>query len=129
MDGRKRLNAIIVEDNHVSRALLRGLLRAEEVEVTGEATNAERARALLVHGNPDLVCLDILLPDGSGIDLLRAIKADRPGVKVLMVSGATDIPHVRDALENGADGFVVKPYSSGTLLAALERLFGARKPA
>jgi two-component system chemotaxis response regulator CheY len=129
MNGLRRLSAFIVEDNHVSRALLRGLLRAGEVEVTGEATSAERARALLARATPDLVCLDILLPDGSGIDLLRALKAERPAVKVLMVSGASETPQVREALASGADGFVVKPYSSGTLHAAIERLFGARKSA
>jgi two-component system chemotaxis response regulator CheY len=119
----RRLGALIVEDNEVSRALLRGLLRSRGIEVQAEARTAEQARKLLKRAKPDLVCLDIVLPDGDGIALLHEIRAAQPQAKIVMVSAASEQAHVEGARARGADGFVVKPYCPATLLAALERLF------
>ena len=121
-----RGRAVVVEDNHVARTLLRGLLRKHGFDVEGEATGAAQAREVAARLKPDLVCLDIVLPDGDGIDVLQLLKADLPGIRVLMVSGAADVERVKEALSQGADGFVVKPYSEGKLAAALDRLFAPK---
>lgn len=125
----ERGRALIVEDNHVARTLLRGLLRKHEFEVEAEATTAAQVLDLAQRLKPGLVCLDIMLPDGDGLEILQLLKADLPDMRVLMISGAADAERVREALSLGADGFIVKPYSEGKLAEALDRLFPSRSPA
>lgn len=126
MTIRPNLKALIVEDNHVSRMLLRGLLRGHGVEVEGEAGSVEQAREALKRAQPDLVCLDVGLPDAPGTDLIQEVLAGYPAVKVVMVTAASRPEEVREALGRGAHGYIVKPYSAASLLSTLERLFGAR---
>lgn len=121
-----RLRVLIVEDNPVSRELLRALLRKQGMEVVRECSSARAAIEAAARLRPDLVCLDIGLAEGDGIEVLRQLKSERAGLRVLMVSGASQRSRVREALEAGADGFVVKPYTPATLGAALERVFAPR---
>ena len=116
--------AVLVEDNSVVRAMLRGILRNHRFEVEAEAGDGEQALAMVRKFRPDLVCLDIMLPGSDGIEILKTLKAEFPEIAVIMVSGASEPQRVRDALAQGASGFVVKPFSAGSLLAAIERAFG-----
>lgn len=120
------LRVLIVEDNAVSRELLRALLRKQGMEVVRECSSAGAAIEAAARLRPDLVCLDIGLAEGDGLDVLRRLKREQPGLRVLMVSGASQRSRVREALEAGADGFVVKPYTPATLAAALERACAPR---
>lgn len=126
---RGRGRAVIVEDNNVARTLLRALLRKLGFEVEAELTAAAQACEVARRLKPELLCLDILLPDGDGLDVLQLVKAELPGTRVLMVSGVVDADRVREAVTNGADGFLVKPYSEGKLAEALDRMFGPRRTA
>jgi two-component system chemotaxis response regulator CheY len=125
MGNNHRLRAVIVEGNAVSRELLRGILRNHGVEVEGEALGSEHALGLVRRLTPDLACVDIGLADGGGVSLLQAIKSERPQTRIIMVSGASQPDRVRGAMEAGADGFIVKPYSAATLFMTIARLFPA----
>jgi two-component system chemotaxis response regulator CheY len=118
-----RITAVVVEDDTVSRTLLRGVLRGLQVDVMGEAASGRRGIELIRQNTPSLVCLDIGLPDVDGGDLIAEVKSHCPAARVIMVTGTAKNDKVRAALAAGAEGYIVKPYASSTLRATLKRLF------
>lgn len=124
-----RRRALIVDDDSMSRMILRAVLLDNEYEIVGEATNGKKGIELALVLKPDVVWLDNVMPEMSGLDVLREIRAKLPQTLILMVTGSADRETVQAALQGGADGFVVKPFNSGRVLAALEQaLAKARKP-
>ena len=122
MNKKSLASILIVDDNGTMRALLRGILRSEEhvdYEVIGTASDCENAMEQVTKLRPDIVCLDILMPKGNGLDVLRKIRAEMPQTVVLMVTGSSDSATVNDALENGASGYILKPYNSATVLSMI----------
>lgn len=127
------MRSLIVEDEPVSRALLTSILAP-----LGECDAASSAEEALTHflrslesgEHFDLVCLDIRLPGSSGHDLLRMIREEEgrrgidglDGVRVLMISGASDKRSVLDAFRSGCEGYLVKPIEREVLLSRLTRL-------
>jgi DNA-binding NarL/FixJ family response regulator len=113
------LRVLLVDDHPMVRAGLRSMLSGDEVEVVGEAgTGAEaleRAGAL----GPELVLLDLALPDMDGVETLTRLKARAPRTAVLMVSMRDDPATVRRAIEAGAAGYVLKGIGRRELLAAV----------
>jgi len=110
---------LIVDDNGTMRTLLRGILRSDESAdyvVAGEANDCETALEQALKIRPDVVCLDIMMPKGSGLDVLKKIKAELPHTVVLMVTSSHDAPTVKAALDGGAGGYIVKPFNSSTIL-------------
>lgn len=118
---------LIVDDNHVMRALLRGILRQEEYDIVGEAGNGEAALEMVERLRPDMVCLDIVMPAMSGLEVLRRIKGSRPEIVVLMISAISTMDTVRDAVEAGAADFVVKPFNSARVIATIRRTLEAAR--
>jgi two-component system chemotaxis response regulator CheY len=122
MEQMNRLRVFLVDDNEMTRSLLRLMIADDVFEVVGEATNAhagmERVRVL----RPDIVCLDVQMPGSDGLEMLQQIKAILPHVVVLMITASNDKATVRTAIELGAAGYVVKPFNPGTVRATLERI-------
>ncbi len=116
-----------VEDEELNRALLRAVLqRAPDSQLRSaallEARTLAQARAILTEQTIDLVLLDVRLPDGTGLELVREIKARDPGLGVVVMS-ASVLPEERDeAIRAGCDAFVAKPYVPGELLDTLRRI-------
>jgi two-component system, chemotaxis family, chemotaxis protein CheY len=111
---------LIVDDNAVIRDLLRGILRNHsDLTVVGEASSGETAIDLVEKLRPDLICLDVLLPGLDGIAILRALRAIRPEMRVVLVTGQATNSVVSEALSLGASGFVVKPFNAARLLSAV----------
>ena len=106
---------LIVEDDAAIRSLLRTLLEAEHHRVT-EAENAERARVELRAGRPDLVLVDLGLPDRDGHFVIREVRKVS-AVPILVLSARTLDAEKIQALDEGADDYVTKPFSSPELLA------------
>lgn len=128
MTDKYRRRALIVDDDTMSRRILRGIL-LDDYEIVGEATNGKKGIELALELKPDIVCLDNVMPEMSGLDVLRAIRAQLPQTLILMVTGSADRETVQAALQGGADGFVIKPFNSGRVLTALEQaLAKASKP-
>ncbi len=115
-----------VEDEELNRALLRAMLsRSSDARLTGakleEATTLARAREVLRDADVDLVLMDVRLPDGSGLDLVREIKADRPELGIVVMS-ASVLPEEREhAMHSGCDAFLGKPYVAADLMATIRR--------
>jgi len=117
----KRKSILIIDDHPLFREGLKSIIgRDSRFEVVGEAGNgregSRRAREL----KPDLVMVDISLPDQSGIELTREIRTALPETCVLIVSMHSKIDYIAEAFQAGATGYVVKESASERLLHALE---------
>ncbi len=101
---------VAIADDH--RLMLDGIKRALEtapdIEVVGEAMSGDEMLALLPTIDPDVVILDLRMPNGDGLDTLSRIRQDHPGMKVIILSMFEDSEHIDQALQRGADGYVVK---------------------
>jgi len=129
MPDYEKRKIMVVDDDSMSRMILRAVLLDNEYEIVGEATNGKKGIELALDLKPDIVCLDNVMPEMSGLDVLRAIRAKLPQALILMVTAKADRETVQAALQGGADGYVVKPFNSGRVLTALEQaLAKASKP-
>lgn len=119
-----------VEDEALNRALLRAMLGRSgdprvSTAVLHEAATLGEARRLLSDREVDLILLDVRLPDGNGLDLVREIKARTPALGVVVMS-ASVLPDEREhALHSGCDAFLGKPYAAAELLDAVSRFLPA----
>lgn len=103
------MRVIIVDDHNLVRAGLCRLLQTfADIDVVAEASNAQQAVDLANLHRPDLVLMDLSLPGRSGLDALTDVLLTSPKTRVVMMSMHDDPVHVRDALDRGATGFVVK---------------------
>lgn len=101
------------------REMLRYILRSEDYPVIGEASNGKDAIALCARKKPGLVLLDINMPKMDGMQVLEEIRKISPATIVLMVSAEATMDKVNEAMAKGADGFVVKPLNSASVLAKI----------
>lgn len=114
---------LLVDDHAVVRAGLRRLLEdTDGVEVVGEAGTAKDAIELVEIKRPDIVVLDIGLPDADGLDIVDTLRAKGRGSRVLVLSMHDDPDRVERSFSAGADGYLVKEAAEGELVAALESL-------
>ncbi|MDD5176038.1 MAG: response regulator [Sterolibacterium sp.] len=119
MSNKALSSILLVDDNFTMRVLLRGILRSEETAnyiVVGEASDAESAMEQALRLRPDIIFLDIVMPKGNGLDLLRQIRTQLPQTVVLMVTSSHDSATVKAAVDGGASGYIVKPFNSSTIL-------------
>ena len=122
-----KLRVMLVEDHHLVReafvALLSRVVEIEVVAATGSGLDAVRLAAEL---SPDVVVMDIGLPDLSGIDATRQILAQNPGAKVLCLSGQQDRHHVDAALRAGALGYQIKECAAKEFVDAIRAVGSGR---
>lgn len=114
---------LIVDDSYYMRTMLKNLLADAGYEVVGEAPNGEDAINMAKSTNPDLVTLDVILPDTTGLEVLKMIKKEAPNLKVIMVSAMGQEMVVNEALENGAIAYLVKPFNEDKVLEVIENAF------
>jgi two-component system chemotaxis response regulator CheY len=98
------------------------MLQKSEHEVVGEAENGRVAVEKYRELKPDIVTMDITMPEMDGLAALKAIRAEDPNAKIIMVSAMGQEAMVRDAVLNGARGFIVKPFKEDGILAAINKL-------
>jgi two-component system KDP operon response regulator KdpE len=124
---------LLVEDEPANRVLLRAVLaRAQEPSLRQaelrEAGTLQAARQALQDQAPELIVLDVRLPDGSGLDMARELVSTDPMRPVVLILSASVLPGERDAaLAAGADAFLGKPYAPSELLRVIQQLLVARE--
>lgn len=113
---------LIVDDAKFMRMTLSNILTKANHEVVGEAENGREAVEKYHELQPDLVTLDITMPEMSGLEAMKAIKKDFPQAKVIMCSAMGQQKMVVESIEAGAKDFIVKPFDEGRVLEAINRV-------
>ncbi len=117
------LRIMLVDDHEVVRLGLKALLSSRPgIEVVAEAETAWEAVSQALSLKPDVVIMDIRLPGSSGIEACRRIKKEAPEVRVIFLTAFPDDENLLEAIEAGADGYVLKRVGSAELLEALEKV-------
>ena len=114
------IRILIVDDHAVVRSGLRRVLEAEpDLEVVGEAPDADRAVFEAIEHSPDVVLMDVVMPGKTGIEAMPAVMQAVPDAKVLVLSMQDDPRYVRDAFDAGASGYVLKEAADTEVVAAV----------
>lgn len=117
------LKVLLVDDHEVVRAGLRAMIDADpDLEVVGEAGTVEDGVRRVGYDSPDIVVLDVRLPDGSGIEACREIRSRFPEVKVLMLTSFADEEALMAAILAGASGYVLKRIKGQDLVNDIKRV-------
>jgi DNA-binding NarL/FixJ family response regulator len=126
-DETKRL--VLADDHHLLRRGFRSLLSSEPgLEVVGEVSNGLEAIELCRRLAPDLVLMDVRMPEMDGITATRRIKHEQPGVSVLMVTMHENPDYLLEALDAGAAGYVLKDAPAERLINAVHRTLDGESP-
>jgi DNA-binding NarL/FixJ family response regulator len=112
---------VLVDDHELFRAGVRGEL-AGALDIVGEAATVAEAVPLILALDPEVVLLDVHLPDGGGEGVIADVAANRPGVKFLALSVSDAAEDVISVIRAGARGYVTKTISGDDLAAAIERV-------
>jgi len=115
---------LIVDDAAFMRLTIRTMLQKYEIEVIGEAVNGAIGVEMYKQLHPDVVTMDITMPEMSGIEALKAIKAFDPQAKVIMVSAMGQEGMVKEAIISGAKTFIVKPFKEEFFYQTICKVIG-----
>lgn len=113
------IRIMIVDDAAFMRESIKLMVKDEGFEVVAEAVNGLEAVTKYDDCKPDVVTMDITMPEMDGIDALKAIKQKDPGANVVMVSAMGQEPLIREAVLSGASNFIVKPFAKPKLIEVL----------
>lgn len=120
---------LVCDDAMFMRAMVVNALTGAGFDVVGEVDRGSLALAKYEELRPDLVTMDVVMPEMSGIEAARAILARYPEARILMVSAVGQEALVSEALEVGALGFVQKPFEASDLAARAVQVLAMAKPA
>ena len=113
---------LIVDDAAFMRISIKNMLTKNGYEVVGEAENGAVGVEMYKSLSPDIVTMDITMPEMDGLQALKEIVKLDPKAKVVMVSAMGQEAMVRDAIVSGAKGFIVKPFKEDGIITALKKL-------
>jgi len=114
------VRVLIADDHSIVREGLRTLLSEEaEIEVVGEAANGAEAVKLVATRHPHVVLMDLVMPEVDGIEAIRRIRARKYACEILVLTSFGDDQHVRDAIQAGATGYLLKDVLKADLLRAI----------
>ena len=119
----KRL--LVVDDALLMRKMIRDVAVEAGWEVAGEAADGAAAVALYQQLRPDLVTMDVVMPEMGGLEALRAIRAVDPDARVVMVTALDQKQTLMESIRDGAIDFIVKPFDRGRIASLLDKLGGA----
>lgn len=124
----KKIKLFIVDDHYMIIEGIISLMQNEiEVETIGYAQNAESCMAFLNRMQPDVIFLDINLPDKSGIDVCKEIKTMYPLIKIIALSTFNQNSYINNMLENGADGYLLKNATKVEMVLAIKTVMQHKK--
>ena len=118
-----KVSILLVDDHEVVRMGLRTLLeKRETLTIAGEAGSVAEAVSVAQHSRPDVIVMDIRLPDGNGVEACREIRGDMPDTKVIMLTSYADDEAVYGSIMAGASGYLLKQTRGQNLAEAIERV-------
>ncbi|MET3105259.1 two-component system chemotaxis response regulator CheY [Oxalobacteraceae bacterium GrIS 2.11] len=116
------LRILIIDDSDLCCAVLSVILRSDNFNIVGVAHDAVQGIHLAKLHKPDVVFLDVIMPDVSGLDILVELGALLPETIIIMVSRLEHAEIIRCAMELGADGYITKPFNSASVLGTMRRI-------
>jgi len=117
-----KIRVLLADDHKIFRDGLRTLIEKEGMEVAGEAENGRKAIKLAEKLMPNVIVMDVSMPDMNGIEATRKIKAGMPDIKVIALSMHSDRRFVLGMLEAGASGYLLKDCAFGELATAINQV-------
>ena len=117
-------NILIVDDAAFMRMMIKDILSKNGYNVAAEAENGKIAVDKYNEVKPDLVLMDITMPEMDGIQALKAIKGNDPNAQIIMCSAMGQQAMVIEAIQSGAKDFIVKPFQADRVLEAVKKVVG-----
>lgn len=114
---------LIIDDSEKIRTILKGILSREDYEIVGEGTNGREALELYKEIKPDLVAMDVVMPEVNGIQGLKDIIAYDPEAKVIMITGQDERETFAETIQAGALDHIIKPFEPARVLLAVQQAF------
>ena len=126
LEGKTRMGKkiLLVDDTKFMRMMLMNILKPKGYEIIGEAGDGLEAIELYKKHKPDLVTMDIVMPHMDGIEAVRQITAEDSNAKIIMVTAIGQESKVKEAIEAGAKGYIVKPFQAPQVLEEVEKVLG-----
>ncbi|MCC7460768.1 MAG: response regulator transcription factor [Proteobacteria bacterium] len=116
----KKTSVVLADDHSILRAGLRLLLESQQdIEVVAEADNGMNAIDACIRFQPDILILDISMPEGSGLPVIEKIKGESPNTRTIVLTMHSDIEWIKSSISAGALGYIVKKYAETELLMAI----------
>ncbi|MBP2636547.1 MAG: vraR 2 [Firmicutes bacterium] len=122
------MRVLLVDDHALFMDGMKNLLTANDIEVIGTATNSREALDKTQELAPDVILMDVQMPDGDGITATRLIKADFPETKIVMLTVSQDDSHLFEAIKAGASGYLLKGLPKKQFLELLAGLNDGQSP-
>jgi len=122
------MRILIADDHTLFRDSLRSLLEARDLDVIGEAENGEEAVKMAWELKPDLILMDLSMPEMNGLEATKRLVAELPEVKVVILTASEDDAHLFEAIKSGAKGYLTKNLESDQFFSLLEGV-GRGEPA
>lgn len=119
---------LIVDDSSYMRGVIKKVLKADGYTEMLEAADGEAAASIYARERPDVVLMDIVMPNKSGIEALRSIREFDPDARIVMVSAVGQEVIVKEALAMGASGFIIKPFDEAQVQNAVKSALGEGGP-
>lgn len=120
--GRRSLKLLIVDDSNIMRRRIERSQQFEELQVVGTAGNGIEALEMFRKTNPDMVTMDLTMPQMDGIECISKLVQLKPAVRILVISALADKATAVEAMERGANGFLNKPFTDRQLNEAIAEL-------
>ena len=117
-------NILICDDAAFMRMMIKDILTKNGYNIAGEAENGAKAVEKYNELKPDLVLMDITMPEMDGIQALKKIKETDPNASVIMCSAMGQQAMVIESIQSGAKDFIVKPFQADRVLAAVQKVVG-----
>ena len=117
-------NILICDDAAFMRMMIKDILTKNGYNIVGEAENGAKAVEKYNELKPDLVLMDITMPEMEGIEALKKIKSGDPNASIIMCSAMGQQAMVIEAIQNGAKDFIVKPFQADRVLEAVQKVVG-----
>ena len=124
--ARRNWRLLIVDDSNIIRRRIERSQQFAALEVVGAAANGVEALELFRKTDPDLVTMDLTMPQMDGIECIEKLVQWKPAVRILVISALADKATAVDAMEKGANGFLNKPFTDRQLNEALAALITGR---
>ena len=126
VNGKKIYKLMIVDDSNIMRRRIERSQTFQELELVGTAGNGLDAIELFKRSDPDVVTMDLTMPQMDGIECISRLVSMKPAVRILVISALADKATAVEAMEKGANGFLNKPFTDRQLNEAIAELLGSK---